>query len=92
MTPLIQQLINKNANLQYHLLVIIVFSFIYYNIAQNNSEDDENYLQFRDYGSCLYYTIITHFTIGYGDISPRTDIMKVMCCIQIILAFTLTQL
>jgi len=86
------ELMKKNVNFQYHAVVIIVFSILYYALSKGNLVGDDEDERFQDYGSTLYYTVVTHFTIGYGDISPKSAILRILCCCQIVLAFLLTNL
>lgn len=88
----INNLVSSNMNLQYHLVTIFVFSLLYHLLAKSSVISDQEDERFQDYGSTLYYTIVTHFTIGYGDISPKTPALRLLCCLQIILAFALTNL
>ena len=75
-------------NIQYYLLtqliVIFLFSIIYY--ITNRFQDEEERL-FESYFDCVYFTICTHFTVGYGDISPKTKLHRTLTMIQIITAF-----
>jgi voltage-gated potassium channel len=78
-------------NIQYYLLtqalVIIVFSIIYY--ITNRIHNEEERL-FESYFDCIYFTIVTHFTVGYGDISPKTKLHRTITMIQIITAFLIS--
>jgi len=78
-------------NIQYYLLtqlvVIIVFSVIYY-ITNHIQNEDERL--FESYFDCVYFTIVTHFTVGYGDISPKTKLHRTITMIQIIIAFLIS--
>jgi len=66
------------------LIVIILFSIIYY--ITNRFQDEEERL-FESYFDCIYFTIVTHFTVGYGDISPKTKLHRTITMFQIITAF-----
>lgn len=93
MNPLfINNILNKNINIKYHIAVIIAFSILYYFLSISGLAADEEDSRFDSLGNCLYYTIVTHFTIGYGDIAPKTGLYKALCCLQIFIAFMLTNL
>ena len=70
-----------------HVLIIITFSFLYFYVAQGVADE----LDRKQYGTSLeqtlYYTIITHFTIGFGGIRPTSQIIRRLTMCQIILAF-----
>ena len=49
--------------------MILVFTVIYYySVKEYGTLKDKN--AYRTIGDCLYYTTMTHFTIGFGDIAP----------------------
>ena len=79
--------LKQNEFLLHHLVLIFIFSNIYYITAKKygSKEDKEN---FTNYSDSLYYTTITHFTVGFGDISPKSKILKYLTMIQVILAYT----
>ena len=83
--------VNQNKFLVWHLLVIVVFTLIYMNMSPSygTDEDKENYANFTD---SLYYTTITHFTIGFGDITPKSKVLRALTMLQIIIAFSLMNL
>ena len=70
------------------LLVILAYSYIYW-ILHKWHNWDENMFADGGYFDALYFTVVTHFSIGYGDITPRTRILKAICMSQIIIAFIL---
>lgn len=74
-----------------HLISIIIFSTINFMVSKKygNDEDKEN---FKNYSDSFYYTTITHFTIGFGDISPRSRTMKMISVLHAFIAFSLMNL
>ena len=89
---ILYNLIKSNYYINYHILAIILFSFLYYILAKYRILDNIEYTQFANYGTTLYFTIVTHFTIGYGDIVPTSTILRILVCCQILFAFLLTNL
>ena len=81
-------LIVQNRLLFYHLLVIIIFSLIYYYVSKTESgiKDKE---KMNTYTDCFYFTTITHFTIGFGDIAPESKILRILVIVQVLIAFIL---
>ena len=82
----------KNHNKMYilrHLLVLFIFSFVYRTIAlKYGTETDKK--NFRNYNDSLpYFTCITQFGIGYGDITPESTILRYSCMFHLILIFIL---
>jgi len=70
----------------YNLLLICVFSIIYNYVAINYGNDNDK-KNFESYENCFYFTIVTQFSIGYGDIVPSSNIMKRFSIIHILLVF-----
>ncbi|KAL4485379.1 hypothetical protein ABPG72_008555 [Tetrahymena utriculariae] len=57
-----------------------------------SSNPTQENLDVREYQNSLYFTIITFRTIGYGDISPKTLVGKVIACITSMWGITFTSL
>ena len=51
-----------------NLILLIIFSIINYFILVKYEKQD---LRLND---VIYFTFITHFTVGYGEIVPKSDI------------------
>ncbi|MFZ7134673.1 MAG: potassium channel family protein [Eubacteriales bacterium] len=71
-------------------LFVFTFSIIYYrsgglNFINNNS----TLLSFLD---CFYFSTVTFFTLGFGDIRPITNFTKILVIIQEFLSFILLTL
>lgn len=67
---------NIHTLLSIQTLIIIIFSIIYYFLGENNFYNMNN-----SYLDNIYFSLVTSTTVGYGDITPRTDLAKfvVMC-------------
>ena len=91
MFPIVGSIIKQNQFFKYHIGIIITFAFIYMVSAKSvgTDEDKENFSNFSD---SLYYTTITHFTVGFGDISPRSKAMRFLTMVQVVLAFSFMNL
>ena len=81
----------QNKLLFSHIITIILFSIIYYYIApiKGSKNDQENFKNMED---SIYYTTLTHFTVGFGDILPESKIMRRITVIQVLIAFILMNL
>jgi len=68
--------------LLYIFILTFIFSFIYkfINVIQNDA-----FSQDLSYIDSLYFSSITNFTIGYGDILPQTKLAKFAVISQAIL-------
>ena len=90
-TVFFQILKKQNKLLFSHIMTIILFSIIYYFIApiKGSKKDQENFQNIED---SIYYTTLTHFTIGFGDIAPESQIMRRLTILQVLIAFVLMNL
>ena len=91
LSRLFKSLKNRNLLLKEHIILLIVFSFIYYKVSIY-SQNERDIKKFSSYEQCLYFTVVTHFTVGFGDISPESPLLRRICIIQIFLAFLLFNL
>ena len=70
-------------NLLYVYCSIIFFAILYYVVVKYvGSEKDK--ANIKTYEGALYYTIVTQFTVGYGDIVPHSKIMRRITMLQIL--------
>jgi hypothetical protein len=81
---------NKYRTIIINVLLIIIFTSIYYKLGTNehfyfNNEPNQTELSLFN---ALYFTIITQITIGYGDISPKGNLLRCITMIQCMLMLT----
>jgi hypothetical protein len=70
-----------------YFLILICFTLIYwyfgtsenfnFNKASNNNRDSLTFI------NALYFSFITQSTTGYGDITPKTESMRIMVILQL---------
>lgn len=70
----------------HNIIILLLFTFIYKYIAEKYGDITEKN-NFNTYENTFYYTCVTHFGVGYGDIVPQTKYMKRCCTIHILLVF-----
>ncbi|HEX3017162.1 MAG TPA: potassium channel family protein [Caproicibacter sp.] len=70
--------------IMYLFFTIIGFSFIYCNCYFSISNQNRK----LEFFNCLYFSVITFTTIGYGDISP-TGLGKLFVCIEGLLGISI---
>ena len=70
--------------LLYIFYSLVFFSILYYNVVKyvGSKKDKAN---IKTYEDALYYTIVTQFTIGFGDIVPHSKIMRRITMLQILM-------
>lgn len=72
---------NKIANLFLtHITIITIFFITYYTL----SKDITNFSGMNDSVDVLYFTLGTHSTIGFGDITPQTRKAKLFVILHTI--------
>lgn len=76
----------KNYAIYYHLFLLLFFSTTYYLFLKK--EDFKGGENLKDYFDYLYFSVVTHASIGYGVISPKTKRAKILVTLHIVLAFT----
>lgn len=70
-----------------HFIVAFVFSLIYKNLL--TPEDFNGGEGLKTYTDHLYYSVVTHASVGYGDISPKTPRARFFVTMHIVIAFVL---
>lgn len=70
----------------HNIVCILLFAIAYYFLARlyGSEEDKQN---FNSYEDAVYYTTITHFTIGFGDISPKSQVIRRLTMLQVFTSF-----
>ena len=68
-----------------HLVIVLFFSFCYFFLLK--PEDFNGGEGLKKYDDYLYYSIVTHASVGYGDISPKTRKARTIVSLHIIIAF-----
>lgn len=76
----------KKYTIYYHLFLLLFFSTTYYLFLKK--EDFKGGDNLKDYFDYLYFSVVTHASIGYGVISPKTKRAKILVTLHIVLAFT----
>jgi len=66
------------AKFLFYILVAAIYAKIYYQYRDqfNGLSDDSSFLD------CFYFSFTTFSTVGYGDISPKSDLTKLMVLSQ----------
>lgn len=70
-----------------HFTVAILFGFIYYYIGFNddnfNIPDDKDKKQHNELLVSMFYSFVTHATVGYGGVHPIKTISRLITLIHI---------
>ena len=83
-SDIVKSITNKGQTLILaHLMIVFLFSIVYHYILTpadfSNGETITNYLD------TLYYTLVTHTLLGYGDIYPKSKRARLVSICHIIL-------
>ena len=72
----------------HHIVLILIFSSVVYYLPDRfkTKTDIEN---FSTWENCIYYSTLTHFTVGFGDITPKSSVMRGLTIIHVLMAFLL---
>lgn len=68
-------LIVKKQKIEYHITVILLFTAINYIVAKRYGTPGDK-KRFASFENCLYFTTITHSTVGYGDLFPESRALR----------------
>ena len=66
------------------IILIFLFTIIYWSLGTNDNfsfNTSQTEVSFLD---ALYFTLVTQTTIGYGDISPKSQLMRFITVCHII--------
>jgi lipoprotein signal peptidase len=86
MFSLLKFKINNLTFILHNFILLIMFTILYKEIIKKYGNDREKQ-QLSTYEDSLYFTCITHFGVGFGDITPETPIFRKLCIIHILLVF-----
>lgn len=79
----------KNKYLSLYFILIVIFALIYWLLGTSehlnfNKEDNDNSNNISLLNA-LYFSMITQTTTGYGDITPKSKLMRIITFIQLAL-------
>lgn len=92
-TPLIiTKMLNLNKNklnyLYLNFFIIFIFSVIYWLYGTDEHFVFKPHFSVNHnitYMTALYYSLVTHSTVGFGDITPKSTFIKIITMIHIII-------
>lgn len=65
----------------YTILLILIFGLIYKSLHDN----DTDFINFNDTLDPYYYSFVSMFTVGFGDLIPKSRLGKLLTCLQILI-------
>ena len=71
-----------------HLAVVIAFAAGYLAMSRHSPSDDDK-LYFSHYVDAFYYTLITHFSLGFGDYNVKSWKLRGVTLAHIMCTFIL---
>jgi len=67
-------------------LFLVVFATIYLSLSHSSSSE---FSQPLDHTRAIYFTVTVFATVGFGDITPKTDTTQIITMVQMILDLVL---
>ena len=62
------------------LIICTILSYILKILGQPLPETKSSF-NFKNFGNCFWYVLVTMTTVGYGDIYPETTLGRIVGCI-----------
>ena len=81
-------LVVKKQKLAYHLIIILLFAVINLVVANQYGTDGDK-KRFASFENCLYFSTITHSTVGYGDLFPESIALRRVAMLHIIVMLSI---
>jgi hypothetical protein len=63
-------------------LFLVIFAVIYLSIAHSSTS---SFSESLDHTRALYFTVTVFSTVGFGDITPKTDFARIIVSVQMLL-------
>lgn len=63
-------------------IINTIYSFIYYLLR-------DSFNSINDFGDCIYFSIVTFTTLGFGDILPKTHSAQLLVVSEVIVGYTI---
>lgn len=85
--------VNRTALMLIYCFIIIcsMLSYILKIVSQPITENGLS-IRFHNFGNCIWYTLITMTTVGYGDVYPETTLERIVGCVIALLGNVLVAL
>ena len=88
--PSLKDYLNQNKFLPYHIVIVIIYSIIYYSLSNTIYFKDSEGNKFNNYFDCFIYSLLLHFTIGpIFTTPPNTTTFKLITISQVLISFSL---
>ena len=73
-------------------LLLIAFAYVYQKVGIVDAAGPDAPHQTHDFGNCLYFSVITFTTVGYGDFRPMGAVARAMAGLQGLLGYVVLAL
>ncbi len=72
----------KKQKIVYHFIIILLFAVVNMVVAKKYGTDGDK-KRFASFENCLYFSTITHSTVGYGDLFPESTALRRVAMLHI---------
>lgn len=80
-----ESLLSKKNKIVLHVSLIVAFTTICW-LFSRITKDDVERETFSNLHNCVYYGIITHFTVGFGDIVPKSKLYRYLTLVHVVMS------
>ena len=84
MLHVLKKLVHENRYFKYHLILIILFTFIY-NFASNYVHHENDRKEVESLSSSFYHAVMTQFTVAPLN-APTSPLLRILCIVQVLIA------
>ena len=78
----------KEQKIAYHISIILLFAVINLVVSKRYGTDGDK-KRFDTFENCLYFSTITHSTVGYGDIFPESIALRRVTMLHILVMLSI---
>lgn len=86
---------NLNEKIKLYAYVVLAFSIllkIFFSDASHWNLPLTDMKRELDFLDCVYFATVTLFTVGYGDITPKSQVLKIFVILELFVSYYIVSL